>query len=675
MLLLDGRAWLFSAKAYVAAIAALFLGLAMNLPRPYWAMATVYIVLQPQLGPTRAKGIYRIIGTSVGGLFSILLLPVVVEQPLLMSAVISLWLSACVFLALRQRGPRSYLFMLSGYTVTFVCFPAQLEPESIFPVASARCQEIMLGSIVAVVVAAIVFPSSIRPQVLGQVERWMRDAARWCRQIVDAPRRSDSQRQRLAVDIHQFAQLIEVFAHDDPRHATSGRTLRQLRAHMLQLLLGISSIGNRLTALRAHDPAMPPGLPELLQRMLVWMEDGHGHDDSEYHCLCALIAAMKPDPDDSATRLYDGLLLRMQMLVELWQDCRGLRHALQARTPAPPAHARVDADAADIEHHDLLMAGFSAASAGLTLFCYCAMWIALGWSTGTSGAMMGAMAASIFAAQDDPVPSMMAFLAGLLGSIVLAGVYLFGVLPAVHDFGMLVLVLAPTFLLLGLTLTRPAMTVVGMPLLFTLATNLSLQNSEPVRFDDFANASISTVIGIVFAIVMTRLFRSVGTEWSSRRLLRQGWQTLAAAAEGHGIADRDRFGARMLDLLGQLVPRLAATRPDSHLASVDMLNEIRTGQNILLLRQARHDLPAPYSEHLDQALGAIAAHYRAQADARHPLDWPAPMRERLDSLLQGIDRVPAGDGRDAALIGLLGLRHGFFPQQQLADTAAPVATR
>ncbi|KAG1596980.1 hypothetical protein G6F46_014345 [Rhizopus delemar] len=73
--LTDRQAWLFSIKTYLAAVAALYIAMAGNLSRPYWAMGTVYIVSQPLLGPTRAKGVYRIVGTLVAGLATLLVLP------------------------------------------------------------------------------------------------------------------------------------------------------------------------------------------------------------------------------------------------------------------------------------------------------------------------------------------------------------------------------------------------------------------------------------------------------------------------------------------------------------------------------------------------------------------------------------------------------------------------
>jgi uncharacterized membrane protein YccC len=47
------RDWLFSLKTFAAAMLALYLGLVFELPRPYWAMATVYIVSNPHAALSR----------------------------------------------------------------------------------------------------------------------------------------------------------------------------------------------------------------------------------------------------------------------------------------------------------------------------------------------------------------------------------------------------------------------------------------------------------------------------------------------------------------------------------------------------------------------------------------------------------------------------------------------
>ena len=195
-----------------------------------------------------------------------------------------------------------------------------------------------------------------------------------------------------------------------------------------------------------------------------------------------------------------------------------------------------------------------------------------------------------------------------------------------------------------------------------LAALLSLQNTYSANIQTFLNSSIAMFIGIGFAVVMTRLFRSVGAEWTARRLVRQGWTTLAEAAEGRGQQDRQRFAARMLDLLGLLAPRLAATPEGSDIASVDMLNEARIGLNILQLRRARLELPERSREAVEHILEEIAVHYRRQIAARKPIVAGEALRERLDTSLGRVGSVGACKARDEALMGLIGLRFALFPE-------------
>ena len=49
------RDWMFSVKTFAGAMLALWIALRIGLDRPYWAMATAYIVAQPLTGAMRSK--------------------------------------------------------------------------------------------------------------------------------------------------------------------------------------------------------------------------------------------------------------------------------------------------------------------------------------------------------------------------------------------------------------------------------------------------------------------------------------------------------------------------------------------------------------------------------------------------------------------------------------------
>ena len=113
-------------------------------------------------------------------------------------------------------------------------------------------------------------------------------------------------------------------------------------------------------------------------------------------------------------------------------------------------------------------------------------------------------------------------------SVLFVGVGLFGILPRVHDFVPLTLALGAFFVPVGLLAAMPATQTFGAALGFITATLLALQGRYAADFVSYADGSIAAIFGVAGAAVMTSLVRSVGAEWSARRLLRAGWRRLAA---------------------------------------------------------------------------------------------------------------------------------------------------
>lgn len=85
----SARYWLFSTKAFTAAMLALYVALAMDLPRPYWAMTTVYVVSHPLTGATTSKALYRMLGTLIGATGAVVLVPTFVSAPELLSIAVA----------------------------------------------------------------------------------------------------------------------------------------------------------------------------------------------------------------------------------------------------------------------------------------------------------------------------------------------------------------------------------------------------------------------------------------------------------------------------------------------------------------------------------------------------------------------------------------------------------
>ena len=136
---------IFAGKTFAAAILAFVLAQWLDMPRPYWAMTTVYVASNPLAGATCSKAIYRFFGTLTGATAAVTLVPNLVDAPELLCLAISVWVGICIYLSLVDGTPRSYVFMLAGYTAALIGFPSVSAPESIFDTAVFRVEEITLG--------------------------------------------------------------------------------------------------------------------------------------------------------------------------------------------------------------------------------------------------------------------------------------------------------------------------------------------------------------------------------------------------------------------------------------------------------------------------------------------------------------------------------------------------
>jgi uncharacterized membrane protein YccC len=662
----------FAFKTFGAAMLALVIALWIDLPRPYWAMATVYITSQPLAGATSSKALYRLLGTLIGAAAAIVMVPNLVNAPELLCLAAALWVGLCVYFSLLDGTPRSYAFMLSGYTVALIGFPAVSDPGNIFDVALARVQEISLGIICASLVSSTFFPRSMGPAVSERVESWLA-TARDLSQDALAGRGAGQERhlQRMLREAAEIEALEGHLAYDRLTDVNTARGLRLLRRHMLMLLPLLASLNDRMAALGPQMRADRPELAHLFDSVSAWIaNDGNARQPARK--LRAEIEAQRPRLGAGSTWdeiLIASLLIRLQELVDLSRDCRVLSRAIaMGRTPSlVRLQFNPEGGAAAARHRDHALAMWSAAGAVISILLSCAFWIGTGWPDGASAPMMAAVASSIFAAQDDPAVGIRQFGLWSVVAIVVVAVYLFAVLPLISNVEMLIAVLAPTFLVFGFLIARPSTTSIGMALAANSASLLALQSSYQADFAAFANSAIAFVVGIIAAIAVTRTARSVGSEWIARRLLRMGWVSLAVAAERRGKRDRATFVGAMLGRLDQLVQRLA-TIPEIDRRDVDNLSQLRVGLNIIDLRRARHHLSSNALQAIDSMLDRLAAAFRSHSGG----PMPETLLADIDSALTAAVDDPGTDAKEDALIGLVGIRRGLFPESSpyLPDPSA-----
>ena len=653
----------FALKTFAASMLALVIALAMDLPRPYWAMATVYITSQPLAGATSSKAFFRVMGTLAGAAMTVALVPNLIDAPELLCLAIALWVGLCLYLSLLDGTPRSYVFMLAGYTVALIGFPSVSEPGAIFDTAVARLEEISLGIICASLVSTIVFPRSVAPAVAHRVDAWLADARRLSQVVLLREGTSETHRAKrlkLATDIVEIDTLSTHLAYDrlTDRNAVTG--LGEIRLRMLTLLPVIASLEDRLAALGEEALRRQPGLKRLLEDLAQWIASDVGARQPAERIRAAISGqqAVLDDGADWERIITTSLLLRLRELVDLSRDCRALTEAIaESRNVATIDLAfHSEAGAAPVRHRDRGLALWSAAGAVVAILICCAFWIGTGWPDGASAPMMAAVACSFFAAQDEPARFIRSFGRWSLVAIVVVAVYLFAVVPAISHIEVLVVALAPTFLLYGFLIGRPATAGTGTALAANTATLLAIQSTYSADFASYANSAVAFFVGIVVAEIVTRIARGVGAEWIANRLVLSNWKSIAVAAERRGKRDRAEFAGLMLHRLGLLVQRIAFLS-ESDRRDTDSLVQLRIGINIIDLRRARYGLAASTIAVIDDMLDRLAVACRGYAGD----GMPAELLTSVDRALAQAVKDPNDSAREDALIGLVGIRRGLFP--------------
>jgi uncharacterized membrane protein YccC len=665
------RPLLFSAKTFGAAMMALYVSLALDLERPFWTVATVYIVSQPLTGALRSKALYRICGTLVGAAATVALIPNLVQAPEVLTVAVALWIAVCLYFAQLDRTPRSYFFILAGYTSALIGLPAVDDPGAIFDIALARVEEITLGLVCASVIGGVVFPGALAPVLSQRLDAWRRDAERWAFDALAGRGRDDASiaaRRRLAADAVEINALAGHIAFDTSVWQSATRWVRMLQQRILTLLPILSALGDRVAALNAAGP-LPAGLQPLLDEIAAWIRGAADLPRSEADRLRAAIDRLNP-VGDAATR-WDGFLLtsllaRLRNLIDVRQDCVELRHHVATGGGKLPAGVTLSASGeGEIHlHADRGMALLSAFAAFVTILTVCAIWIATAWPDGATAAAIAAVACCLTASADDPAPRIVGLVWASTVVLVVALIYQFAILPAVGDFPTLVLALAPGFLLIGVASANPKSASIGMLSGAILPSMMALQSSYAADLPALVNGGGALLSGLALAAIVTRLIRSVGTEWSCRRLLRAGWRDIAAAATRQGASTADRFVliGRMLDRLGILVPRLALLGPGTEIAAADTLVDLQVGVCIIDLQRLRPALPLSLQSAATRLLDGVGAHFAGLAAGTASGVPPQSLLDGVDQALAAITPAEATEPvmRNAGL-ALVGIRRGLFP--------------
>ncbi|MGY2293508.1 FUSC family protein [Pseudomonas sp. SDO528_S397] len=675
------RDWFYGVRTFAASMIALYIALLMQMPRPYWAMATVYIVSSPFVGPTSSKALYRAIGTFTGAAAAVLFVPLFVQTPYVLVVVIALWTGILLFLSLHLRTANSYALMLAGYTLPLIALPTVDNPLAVWDVAEARTEEIFLGIAVAAVVGAMFWPRRLAPVFDDAVGKWFADAQLYCQRFLERDVQTDeisTLRGGMVATFNTLELMIGQLPHEGARPQTV-RNTQELRGRMIHLLPVMDALDDAIYALEHRAPEWLATFTPLLAAASQWLQDTREHAPVEgWRALRERIDALQPQGealDDRHTLLFSNALYRLAEWVDLWQDCRSLQAAIQCESQdnwrAVYRHWRLGRLTPFLDRGLMFYSAFSTVSA---IVVASVLWILLGWTDGGSAVILAAIACSFFASMDDPAPQIYRFFFWTAMSVLLASLYLFLVLPNLHDFPMLVLAFAVPFICIG-TLTVQPRFYLGMLLtLVNTSSFISIQGAYDADFLAFANVNLAGPVGLLFAFIWTLVSRPFGAELAAKRLTRFSWRDIVSLTEPATLAEHRRMGVQMLDRLMQHLPRLALTGQDTGIA----LREVRVALNLLdLLAYSPRILGVPRVL-LNQVVEGVGAYFKACLKTGERLPPPSGLLMTLDRTrraLNGQGLQGEDDTRLHLLHALSGLRLSLLPGVEFtggAEREAPL---
>lgn len=581
-LLSDAHALLYSVRSFVAAMLAYYLALSIGLEQPSWAIITVYIVSQTSVGASLSRCLYRLIGTVAGAGATVVIIPTFVNMPILCSVVLTGWISLCLYLSLLERTPRAYAFVLAGYTVSLIGFPAVSDPSSVFNIAIIRVQEIMIGILCAALIHRYILPTRISGLFNSKLAQILYSTRQHLAETLAGKTSSSSEPLHLALAL----QFLQGLNHHIPYDFALSAPIRQARRLLHDRLARLVIVNRELHDRLQMISVMPAEIQTLLNDVHTWLTDKnadwHHHTAETLQQSCRHWRTAQIQTFEDA--LQANFIRYLAELITLVQECERLSGAIYQAKPASTLTAG-NTVKGYVFHQDPLSAARMALGAFAIILSGCLLWIGSAWPEGGTAVSILGVCCTLFGSFDTPAPHIVKYIIGSIWGVLISFIYSFALLPQVSDFPVLVAVLAPVYLLAGSLQARPPTTFMAMGITLTLPILCELGGHYSGHFVDAAHTAIALFFATGFAVMSMGLLQTVQADAAITRLLRLCQRDIRRQAKGWFDWDETHWTNLMIDRAALLLPRMQRSGHSSAQALEPLLHFLRVGLCMRRLRR------------------------------------------------------------------------------------------
>lgn len=663
---------MYAVKCFTAGMLAVYMALKLGLPRPFWALTTVYVVSsQPFTGMIRSRSLYRICGTIISAIVVILAIPLLHNYRPVFLLATALWVGGCLYLSLLERTARSYIFRLSAYTAGIIAFPLLASPDIMsaaapFDQALARVEEIILGIFCATLIHSIAFPRHLDKRLLTGLDKLFSSAIQWLDDILtDADNEKGRQRQKLSQDI---------------------TTLRLMTAHApfdlsrLRWLTGIITLFHDRLALLVMAGAeleeykndLHKQYPELLNRpwneisrdIVGWMQNNVKNDEKS-QAIREKIRRQIPRIHAGSSWndylcLHYGVLL--YKLVNVIESCAHWKERIDTgqKSDKPIRKPSITPVSNSTLQTEKRLAFRTATAAAVATIIGCAIWIISGWHEGYYIPTYACIISCIFAMQDDPTPNTKRAMRSVLLGFTISLAYLWLAIPYTHSFEMLCLVLAPFLIFMGYTLIRPSPIFIPTLVVAGVSGMLSLYEHGIPDANAFFNGQMAQVTGMGLGIILLAVFRRVNLEKMAYYLAEACWTENALIGQSAKPPGIHALAVRMTDRIALITTRLSSVKDRRRMASLHLMRDILTSMNMAELKShenwlVQNDIP------VEPLMSSLSDYFRNKLDDPSlKSELPLPL---LDTCLRKLAKMEHSPQRSRAISTLVGIRNDLFPTQ------------
>ena len=672
MRILDREETLFSVKCMIAAGLAYWSAAAAGLEHPWWAVTTVYIVSQRLSGAVLSKALFRSVGTVLGAAAAVILVPSLVNEPMVLSVALGLWLGVCVALGVLDRTARSYTFVLAGYTASIIGFASVEHPDATFQVGVVRVQEILIGILCGSLVHGAVFPRTVTGSLQARVKDALREATSRARSALRfGAAAATAADLRLAADMDALDKLAVHLPFDTARLAPSNRAVREFQDQLALLMPNLVTLEERMAELERQEGGVPDRLRPLLSDIVAWIDAPVSEREQAASLIAEARALAQPEPGEPPWRemLVLNLLARLETVIERFDRCRALEARILRPTWRDGLEELLSGSRDRALHRDPALAVGTGLATVVTITLICLFWTQTSWVDGALAATLAGITYGLCGPADRPAHEARDFLVGYGFGQIVALVFAFAVLPRVSEGAALAAVLAPPFLILGSMEARPFFSryVRGARLAFP--NTVGLEPRWDPNFVPFINHLIASWLGVAFATLVLWLVLSRDGRSTSIRLVRACTRSISQRLTGRGGATKVWL-EQMLDRLNLLRARQDGAEG---WASPQMTHALR-GMRAGLVGGELRDLQAvagPRERRCAASLLRALARHFDQLDPAQP-GPPAPaLLSAIDRTVAAYRREPNPEHRRQGLVILTSLRRNLFPSAPGYAEAAP----